>query len=86
VLEEIKADYPADAHRMGIEGVVDLKVTIGPKGEVLDVKVLKAAGHGFDEAARAALKKFKFSPPRTSDGKGVVTNIPYKYRFELPPQ
>ena len=84
VLDEVKAAYPADAQRMGIEGYVDAKLLISEKGDVIEVKIIKTAGHGFDEAARAALKKFKFSPARTSDGKAVPTNIVYKYRFELP--
>jgi vitamin B12 transporter len=51
-------------------------------GNVTEVKIIKAAGHGFDEAARAALMKYKFTPARTNDGRAVPTRIPYTYVFE----
>jgi protein TonB len=85
VLQEIKAEYPPDAQRMGIEGVVECRVFIDQNGDVRDVKVLKPAGHGFDERARQALRKFKFSRPRASDGRAVPTSITYTFRFEVPP-
>ncbi|HVU50192.1 MAG TPA: energy transducer TonB, partial [Polyangia bacterium] len=84
VLHEVTAAYPPELTRMGIEGVVTCKLLIDETGAVRRVTVLEKAGHGFDELAREALKKFKFSPARTSDGKAVPTNITYKYRFELP--
>jgi protein TonB len=84
VLHEVTATYPPELTRMGIEGVVTCKLYVDETGNVRRVTVLEKAGHGFDELAREALKKFKFSPARTSDGKAVPTNITYKYRFELP--
>jgi protein TonB len=75
--------YPAEAYKMGIEGKVDLKITIDETGEVRQVKVIGRAGHGFDEAARDALRRFKFSPARTSDGKPVVASITYRFSFDM---
>lgn len=85
VLREVNsADiYPPEAYKMGIEGKVDLKVSIDENGEVQQVKVIGRAGHGFDEAARDALHRFKFSPARTSDGKAVATNITYRFSFDM---
>jgi protein TonB len=85
LLHEVKADYPPDAQRMGIEGVVGFRLLLDQDGNVREVKLIKPAGHGFDEQAREALKKYKFTPARTSDGKPVPTRIPWTYRFELPP-
>jgi protein TonB len=82
VLQEVTAPFPPEAQRMGIEGKVKLRVLIGPTGEVLKVTVLEKAGHGFDDLARDALKKFKFSPARTQDGKAVTRAIVYTYKFE----
>jgi len=84
VLHEVTATYPPELTRMGIEGTVVCKLYIDENGNVRRVTVLEKAGHGFDELARDALKKFKWSPAHTSDGKAVPTNITYKYRFELP--
>jgi vitamin B12 transporter len=84
VLNEVQAAYPPDMQRMGIEGKVVAKLYIDETGAVRRVTIIEKAGHGFDEAAREALKKFKFSPPRTSDGKAVPEDIVYTYRFVQP--
>jgi protein TonB len=84
VAHEVEAPYPPEMQRMGIEGHVVCKLYIDENGDVRRVTIIERAGHGFDELARDALKKFKFSPAKTSDGKAVPTNITYKYKFELP--
>jgi len=77
--------YPADARRMGIEGTVDLRVGIDENGDVKEVKVVKVkpAGYKFDDAAAAAMHRFKFRAARTSDGKSVPARITYRYTFAL---
>jgi protein TonB len=82
ILREVKAPFPPEAERMGLEGTVTAKLLIDEEGNVRDVKIIKAAGHGFDERAREYLKKYKFSPARTSDGKAVPTSINFNYVFE----
>jgi protein TonB len=86
VLTEVKVKYPEEAQRLRIEGTVKLRLSINEKGEVTNARVTTPAGHGFDEAAREAFKTFKFSPPRTSDGRAVPTTITYTYTFELTDQ
>jgi periplasmic protein TonB len=85
VIFEVNSDsiYPADARRMGMEGTVRLKLGIDEKGNVVSVRVIERAGHEFDEAAAKALKQFKFTPARASDGRAVPFAIPYTYRFTL---
>jgi len=80
----VMAVYPPEAQRMGMEGHVRAKLYIDENGDVRRVTLVEKLGHGFDEAARDALRKFKFSPARTSDGKAVPTNIVYTYTFEMP--
>jgi protein TonB len=75
--------YPPDAYRMGIEGKVVLKVGINAQGDVVQVRVIGKAGNGFDEAARNALRQFKFSPARTSDGQAVDYSLTYTYVFDM---
>jgi periplasmic protein TonB len=82
LLSEVKEAYPPEAQRMGIEGAVEMKLLLDENGDVRKVTITKPAGHGFDELARSAARKFKFSPARTSDHKSVPTNITYIYRFE----
>lgn len=73
--------YPADAMALGLEGAVVLSVGINEKGAVVEVRVLKRAGHKFDEAATKALRGFRFSPALTSDGRPVPARITYSYKF-----
>jgi protein TonB len=85
VLHEINsADiYPPEAYKMGIEGKVVLKVSLDSKGNVVQVRIVGRAGHGFDEAARDALRQFRFSPARTSDGQAVDYSLTYTYVFDM---
>jgi periplasmic protein TonB len=76
--------YPSEAFNMGFEGKVTLKVDIDENGEIRGVKVIGKAGHGFDEAARDAMRRFKFSPARGSDGRAVAVSIPYRFTFDMP--
>jgi protein TonB len=84
VLKEVMAEFPSDVARMGIEGRVVAKLYIDDNGNVRLVKIVQRAGHGLDELARDALKQYKFSPARTSDGKAVPTYITFTYVFEQP--
>ena len=85
VLHEVNsADiYPPEAYKMGIEGKVVLKVSLDSKGNVVQVRVVTRAGHGFDEAARDALRQFRFTPARTSDGQAVDYSLTYTYVFDM---
>jgi protein TonB len=83
-IHEEKVEFPPDLARMGIEGHVVAKLLVDENGNVRTVKIVQKAGHGLDELAREAFKKYKFSPGRTSDGKAVPTYVTFKYTFELP--
>jgi len=68
VLEEhSEPSYPIDALRERIGGTVGLELIVDETGQVIDAKVVQPAGHGFDEAALAAVKGWKFSPARQND-------------------
>lgn len=82
VASEFKPPYPEEAKKNEIEGTVVLKVTIDENGVVTDVKVLKGLGFGLDEAALAAMRKFKFKPA-TKGGEMVGTTITYNYSWYL---
>ena len=78
----VEADYPADARKANLEGTVVLQLDIDAEGKVTGVTVLNPAGHGFDEAATEAAKKFRFQPA-LRDGKAVASRIAYRYAFTL---
>lgn len=86
VLYEVTGEdvYPIDAKALGIEGRVRLSVGIDQSGRVVEVRTLPPrAGHGFDEAAAAAMKRFLFSPARTSDGRAVPYRWTHTYTFTV---
>ncbi len=82
VLGEVKVEYPPEAKLNDIDGVVRLRVTTDERGAVTSVVVISGPGYGLDEAAREALKRFRFKPA-TKAGEPVGYTFTYSYRFEL---
>lgn len=64
--------YPRDALRMGLQGVVMLRVTVDIDGRPLEVLVAQSSGHrDLDAAARLqVLKRWRFRPAM-KDGQAV---------------
>jgi vitamin B12 transporter len=83
VANRVEAVYPEAPLRDGRAGRVVLRVTVAADGSVTDVQVAEPAGHGFDEAASAALAQFRFTPA-TRDGSPVAARILYAYEFAPP--
>jgi periplasmic protein TonB len=79
---EVKADYPPEARRLGIEGRVQLRVGVDRQGNVRWTRVIKSAGYGLDEAAKQALARSKFKPAHACDGRVVDQVIPWTYTFQ----
>jgi TonB family protein len=78
----VEAVYPEGAVEAGLEAAVGLTVVVTEEGGVGEIVVTAPAGHGFDEAAVAAVKQFEFEPA-TLDGQPVPVRIGYTYRFKL---
>ncbi|WP_394836411.1 TonB-dependent siderophore myxochelin receptor MxcH [Pendulispora rubella] len=81
----VEAEYPPAALAARREGRVVLRLTLDREGLVIDADVKEPAGYGFDEAARSAALRFRFSPARRGD-KPVAARILYTYEFRLPPE
>ncbi len=79
---EFKIPYPDEARRAGVEGTVRLKIVVDNEGRVVDVKLLNGPGFGLNEAAREAIKRFKFKPA-IKGGESVSTSMVYNYTFLL---
>lgn len=84
VLSKVNPSYPQVASAKKIEGTVILSLLISEKGDVSDVKLLRGAGgaSGLNEAATAAVKKWKFRPA-VKDGKRVKVWMTYPIVFKL---
>src|SRR5262245_59801610 len=68
LIERISATYPKEAEQAGLTGTVVLEFDVDPDGKVQNATVKTAAGHGFDEAALDAVRRFVFAPG-TLDGR-----------------
>jgi TonB family protein len=79
------AIYPTEASQAGLEATVTLRLDIDAGGRVTAVKVVESAGHGFDEAAVDAARRFTFSPARRGE-LPVASRILYRYAFTLSPK
>jgi protein TonB len=81
-LAEMRALYPEQARRDGLQAKVRLQLLVDAAGRVADVRVVRAAGHGFDEAATALARRFVFEPGRR-DGRPAAMWITLTYSFEI---
>ncbi len=84
LLEFVEAEYPAEAQAAGLTARVAMMVTIAADGGVAEVRVSTPAGHGFDEAAEAAVRRFKFTPAEVDFAPAAV-QVEYVYNFVLKP-
>ncbi len=67
-LNNPKPVYPAFAKRMGMEGMVMLKVLVGRQGAALKVEVAHSSGYEIlDKAAVESVKNWRFVPARQGD-------------------
>ncbi|MFI5289874.1 MAG: TonB-dependent receptor domain-containing protein, partial [Polyangia bacterium] len=81
-MKRSSAAYPKEALAKGLSGTVVLEFDVDEKGAVANVTVKTGAGHGFDEAAKAAVAQFVFQPAR-HDGAPVPSHVTYAYKFVL---
>ncbi len=82
--------YPPEALAEKLSADVTMMIDIDADGHVSGVQVTKPAGHGFDEAAIAAVNDMEFSPAEI-DGKPGKIRIEYVVHFvpkvvETPPR
>ncbi len=76
-------DYPDAARSLGIQGTVELSLTILRDGSVGWVRILKAEPPGyFEEAAQGGVRRWRFEPART-DGEAVECRTRTRVRFTL---
>jgi len=83
-LEIQTAVYPEAARQLGMHATVVLRLTIDATGAVTDAEVVESAGQAFDDSARQALLRSRFSPA-TRDGQPMAARILYLYAFVPPP-
>jgi len=81
---QVRPAYPAVARRAGVQGTTVLRVHVSADGSIDDVQVSRSAGHpALDEAAAAAVGRWRFDPARSgSEPVAVWVLIPVEFRLE----
>jgi TonB family protein len=75
-------EYSAEAREAKIEGAVVLGTVVGVDGNARDIRVVQSLGHGLDEKAIEAVKKWKFEPG-TNAGVPVAVLMNVEMDFHL---
>ena len=80
VLTRVDPTYPDTARRAGIEGTVELEVSIDASGKVTDVEVARGLPFGLSESAVEAVRRWTWKPARTAAG-AVASRKTVRVRF-----
>lgn len=80
VVRTVAPDYPDELREQHVMGVVVVKCTVDPKGNVVDPEIEKSSNKGFDQSAITAVKKWKFKPAM-QDGSPVAKKVSIPIRF-----
>lgn len=82
LVSSVVAVYPAAARSDDVEGDVGVEFVVDRSGRVIEARVARAAGHGFDDAALTAIRRYRFSPAQR-DGHAVRVRMPWSVQFRL---
>lgn len=74
--------YPEEARAAGVEGRVRVRVQVNREGEPVDVEIIEGLGHGLDEAAIEAVRRWRFSPS-TACGEPVDSTFTARLTFRV---
>ena len=80
----VQPDYPPDALRRRVRGLVVLRVLVSEQGIPLQVQVIDRATSGLTEAAEKAVRQWRFEPARAG-GEAVRTWATVRIPFEAVP-
>lgn len=82
-LENPPPAYPRSAKRRGIEGTVMLEALISASGDARDIRLVASAGDSLlDEAAREAVRHWRFAPARRgAEAVEAWVRIPVVYKI-----
>ncbi|MFN2530814.1 MAG: energy transducer TonB [Pyrinomonadaceae bacterium] len=83
--QRLRPDYPETAAEADVEATVDILADIGADGEVSQVRVVKWAGFGLDEASIRIVKQLHFFPAMRN-GVRIPMRVLLRYNFRKPNQ
>jgi TonB family protein len=85
VVKRVNPVYPAILKMAGIEGDVEVKVSVDRNGTIEGVSILKGSRDELNKAAVEAARQWQFSPAM-DQGKPVRSEIVVPFSFQLGPQ
>lgn len=84
VVSAMQPKYPTSARSAGIEGVVGVKMLVNASGKVTEAIVVRSSGNAaLDEAAVAAVYKWRFTPAKDKFGQKAPCYVTQGIRFDL---
>lgn len=84
VVSAMQPKYPSSARSAGIEGVVGVKMLVNASGKVTEAIVVRSSGNAaMDEAAVAAVYKWRFTPAKDKFGQKAPCYVTQGIRFDL---
>ena len=84
VLKEVKAEYPPEAMKAGVAGIVRMECVVKADGTTSDIKVVAPLEPTVDAAAIQALKGWTFTPGE-KDGQAVPVLVQVEMSFKTAP-
>jgi TonB family protein len=84
IVTRVEPAYPEPARRAGVDGTVELEVSIDAAGKVTDVEVVRGLPLGLSEAAADAVRRWTYRPARGPNGP-VASRKTVRIRFALEP-
>ncbi len=76
------AAYPAEARAALAEADVPVEIVVDTSGAVVEARVVKPAGFGFDASAVEGVRRYRFSPA-TLSGRAVRVRMRWSVQFRL---
>jgi TonB family protein len=82
VLSAPDPEYPEQARKAGLQGIVILWTVVDTDGRISEVHISRPLGMGLDEKAIEAVRRWRFEPAR-QNGKPVKSQINIEVNFRL---
>ena len=83
VISRVAPSYPEHARALGIQGLVRLEAILSREGRIEQEITILQSIPMLDEAARTALKQWRFRPARNQSGQPVRVILEVPFRFTL---
>ena len=75
--------YTDEARKMKLQGMVTLRVLVGPDGRAAQIHVARGVGYGLDDRAIQTVRGWTFTPARDAARKAVPVWVTIEIAFRL---